>query len=47
MDKFNVSPAYKNIVDFLYSIQAKFKGKKRSEIEKTTNECLLGFDNLF
>ena len=47
MDKFNVSPAYKNIVDFLYSIQAKIKGKKRSEIEKTTNECLLEFDNLY
>jgi len=47
MDKFNVSPAYKNIVDFLYSIQATIKGKKRSEIEKTTNECLLEFDNLY
>ena len=47
MDKFNESPAYKNIVDFLYSIQAKIKGMKRSEVKKTTNECLLEFDNLY
>ena len=47
MPKFKVSPAYKNIVDFLYSIQKKIKGMKRSEVKQTTNECLLEFDNLY
>ena len=45
--KFTVSPAYKNIVDFLYSIQSKIKGMKRSEVKQTTNECLLEFDALY
>ena len=47
MDKFTISPAYKNIVDFLYSIQKSIKGMKRSEVKPTSNECLLEFDNLY
>ena len=47
MPKFKVSPAYKNIVDFLHSIQNTIKGMKRSEIKQTKNECLLEFDNLY
>ena len=47
IDKFINSPAYKNIVEFLYSIQSKIKGMKRSEVKPTNNECLLEFDNLY
>ena len=47
MPKFTKSPAYKNIVEFLYSIQEKIIGMKRSEVKQTTNECLMEFDNLY
>ena len=47
MPKFTKSPAYKNIVEFLYSIQEKIVGMKRSDIKQTSNECLIQFDNLY
>ena len=47
IDKFILSPAYKNIVQFLYSIQSKIRGMKRSEVKPTNSECLLEFDNLY
>ena len=47
MPKFTKSPAYKSIVDFLYSIQGKIIGMKRSDVKQTTNECLVEFDNLY
>ena len=47
MPKFTKSSAYKNIVEFLYSIQEKIVGMKRSEVKQTSNECLIQFDNLY
>ena len=48
MTKFTRSPAFKEIVIFLYDIQYKIKGMKKSEVQKeTTNECLKEFDNLY
>ena len=47
IDKFVASPAYKEILDFIYAIQAELKGMKKSEMPPTTNECLLQFDPLF
>ena len=47
MPKFKVSPAYKNIVEFLHSIKKTIKGMKRSEIKQTSKKCLLEFDNLY
>ena len=47
MPKFTQSPAYKNIVKFLCSIQDKITGMKRSEVKQTSNECLMQFDNLY
>ena len=47
MAKFTKSPAYNNIVYFLYFIQSKIKGMKRSEVKPTSNECFLEFDNLY
>ena len=47
IDKFVASPAYKEILDFIYAIQSSLKGMKKSEMQPTTNECLLQFDPLF
>ena len=47
IDKFVASPAYKEILDFIYAIQAKLKGMKKSAMPPTKNECLLQFDPLF
>ena len=47
IDKFVASPAYKEILDFIYAIQSKLKGMKKSAMPPTTNECLLQFDPLF
>jgi len=47
IDKFVASPAYKEILDFIYAIQAELKGMKKSEMPPTTNECLLQFEPLF
>ena len=47
IDKFKASPAYKTILDFIYSIQSNLKGMKKSEMPPTTNECLLQFEPLF
>ena len=47
MAKFTISPAYNNIVEFLYSIQITIRGMKRSEVKPTSNECFLEFDNLY
>ena len=47
IDKFVASPAYKTILDFIYSIQSSLKGMKKSKMPPTTNECLLKFDALF
>ena len=47
IDKFVASPAYKEILDFIYAIQSELKGMKKSKMPPTNNECLLQFDNLF
>ena len=47
IDKFVASPAYKEILDFIYAIQSELKGMKKSQMPPTTNECLLNFDPLF
>ena len=48
MTKFTRSPAFSNVVDFLYSIQHKIKGMKKSEVKTpSSNECLKEFDNLY
>ena len=47
IDKFVASPAYKEILDFIYAIQKKLKGMKKSAMPPTKNECLLQFDPLF
>ena len=47
IDKFVASPAYKEILDFIYAIQSSLKGMKKSDMPPTTNECLLQFDPLF
>jgi len=47
IDKFVASPAYKEILDFIYAIQSSLKGMKKSQMPPTTNECLLQFDALF
>ena len=47
IDKFVASPAYKEILDFIYAIQAELKGMKKSSMPPTSNECLLKFDPLF
>ena len=47
IDKFVASPAYKEILDFIYAIQSELKGMKKSAMPPTTNECLLNFDPLF
>ena len=47
IDKFVASPAYKEILDFIYAIQSELKGMKKSSMPPTTNECLLKFDPLF
>jgi len=47
IDKFKASPAYKEILDFIYAIQNGLKGMKKSDMPPTTNECLLQFDPLF
>ena len=48
MAKFTRSPAFQDIVNFLYSVQYKIKGMKKSEIEsKSSNDCLKEFDNLY
>ena len=48
MTKFVISPAFRDIVNFLYNIQYKIKGMKKSEvISPSVNECLKEFDNLY
>ena len=48
MPKFLKSPAFKDIVNFLYNIQNKIKGIKLSDIPpKSNNKCLSNFENLF
>ena len=48
MPKFLRSPAFKDIVNFLYNIQNKIKGIKLSDIPpKSNNKCLSNFENLF
>ena len=47
IDKFVASPAYKEILDFIYAIQSELKGMKKSSMPATTNECLLNFEPLF
>ncbi len=48
MPKFLTSPAFKDIVNFLYNIQNKIKGIKLSDIPpKSNNKCLSNFENLF
>ena len=47
IDRFVASPAYKEILDFIYAIQSELKGMKKSQMPPTTNECLLNFDPLF
>jgi serine/threonine-protein phosphatase 2A activator len=47
IDKFKASPAYKEILDFIYAIQHQLRGMKKSAMPPTTNECLLQFDPLF
>ena len=48
MTKFVISPAFRDIVNFLYNIQHKIKGMKKSEvISPSVNECLKEFDNLY
>jgi len=48
MPKFLKSPAFKDIVNFLYNIQNKIKGIKLSDIPpKSNNKCLANFENLF
>mgnify|MGYP002627246664 FL=1 len=48
MSRFTKSPAFHDIVNFLYDIQHKIRGMKKSEVQSTTsNECLKEFDNLY
>ena len=48
MSRFTRSPAFNNIVNFLYNIQHKIKGMKKSEvISPSSNEFLNEFDNLY
>ena len=48
MTKFTRSPAFKDIVSFLYNIQYKIKGMKKSQVEsQSSNEFLKEFDNLY
>ena len=48
MTKFIISPAFQDIVNFLYDIQHRIKGMKKSEvISVSANECLKEFDNLY
>ena len=48
MTKFIISPAFQDIVNFLYDIQHRIKGMKKSEvISVSANECLQEFDNLY
>ena len=48
MMKFTRSPAFRDIVTFLYNIQYKIKGMKKSEVaSQSSNECLKEFDNLY
>jgi hypothetical protein len=46
--RFTRSPAFRDIVTFLYNIQYKIKGIKKSEVAcQSSNECLKEFDNLY
>ena len=48
MSRFTRSPAFNDIVNFLYNIQHKIKGMKKSEvISPSSNEFLNEFDNLY
>ena len=48
MIRFKTSPAFQDLVNFLYHIQHKIKGMKRSEVpSQSNNECLKEFDNLY
>ena len=48
MTKFLMSPAFQEVVNFLYNIQSKIRGMKKSEIKSPSeNECLKEFDNLY
>ena len=48
MVKFTRSPAFRDIVNFLYNIQYKIKGMKKSEVSsKSSSECLNEFDSLY
>ena len=48
MMRFKNSPAFQDLVNFLYHIQNKIKGMKKSDVPSTSNnECLKEFDNLY
>ena len=47
LDKFVSGTTYQVIMNFIRALQASIKGKKRSDVPKSTNECILGFDKLF
>ena len=47
MNRFTSSSAYRTIIDFIYCLQASVKNVKLSQMQKTNNECLLEFDNLY
>ena len=47
VDQFLQSPAHQSVVDFIKELQSSVKGMKISDVKKTENECLLGFDKLY
>ena len=47
LEKFTKSNTYKLIMEFIKALQISITKKKKSDVPKSTNECVIGFNSLF
>ena len=47
LEKFTKSNTYKLIMEFIKALQISVTKKKKSDVPKSTNECVIGFNSLF